>query len=330
MMRVEVAAQRNRYSGVDQGAGRSIRSHGVERRAGQECGHDSRFGDLPGLECDGVLQMIDTHHIVLCSESDGGGRARTVGVDLAGETELLCGVQIAIEQGQQGRVAIPCKVRELGDTTTANLWKQFGHHPFGGMRGPSVEVVGQTEKKAGNQIKRFAAKRGQHTQQLGFGALIDSAPGFDLDGGGAVARHGFEVCARADFQPLTGGHMHGVHGRGGVRRMDPGRREGQMRMGVDEAGHYYPSGGVDLDGAPRLGEVLHAPAGPHFHQDSIANEDGAVLYHIEFVEGSPTTRFPGATHCQQMTCTPDQYGFQPSPHLTVTLVLEPPIYLHYG
>ena len=75
-----------------------------------------------------------------------------------------------------------------------------------------------------------------------------------------------------------------VHGRGRVRRVDAGRREGQVGVGIDEAGHHYPSGGVDLDGAPRLGEILHAPAGSHFDQNSIANEDGAVLDHIEFVE----------------------------------------------
>ena len=53
---------------------------------------------------------------------------------------------------------------------------------------------------------------------------------------------------------------------------------------VDEAGHDDAPGGVDLDGVARLGEILHAPAGAHFDQDAIANQDGAILDHIEFIE----------------------------------------------
>ena len=55
-------------------------------------------------------------------------------------------------------------------------------------------------------------------------------------------------------------------------------------MGIDEAGHHYPSGGVHLDGVARLGQVFDPPARAHFHQDSIPYEDGAVLNGVEFFE----------------------------------------------
>ena len=169
--------------------------------------------------------------MVLCGERDGGGGAGTVGMDLAVEAELAGRFQIAIETGQQGGVAIPRKIGEVGYPATADLGKQFGHDPFDGVRGPSFEFARQTEKKAGDQVERIAAERPEHAQQLGFGAVIQSAPGLDLHGGGAVARHGFEVSARPDFQALAGGGVQGVHGRGQVRRLDAGRREGQVGVG---------------------------------------------------------------------------------------------------
>jgi hypothetical protein len=64
----------------------------------------------------------------------------------------------------------------------------------------------------------------------------------------------------------------------------PAGGKGEVRVRVHEAGHDDASGGVDLDGAARLGEVLHAPAGAHFHQDAVANEDSPILNHIEFTE----------------------------------------------
>ena len=57
-----------------------------------------------------------------------------------------------------------------------------------------------------------------------------------------------------------------------------------MGVRIHEAGHDDASGGVDLDGAARLGEILHAPAGAYFHQNSVADEDGPILNHIEFIE----------------------------------------------
>jgi hypothetical protein len=116
--------------------------------------------------------------------------------------------------------------------------------------------------------------------------------------------------------------VHRVYGGGRVRRVDAGRRKRQMRVGIYEAGHHYTSGSIDLRSAARLGEILDAPAGSDFDQKSIANEDGAVLYHVDFIERNPRSGPPGAAHCKQMAGTMDQYGSQLIPHLTVTLVLE--------
>ena len=99
-----------------------------------------------------------------------------------------------------------------------------------------------------------------------------------------MARHGVQVSARPNFQALAGSGAQGVHGPLKVRRLNAGRREGQVGVRVDKARHDDAPGGVDLDGAARLGEILDAPAGPHFDQDSVANEDSPILNHIEFIE----------------------------------------------
>ena len=95
--------------------------------------------------------------------------------------------------------------------------------------GPSVRVARQAEKKAGNQVERVAAERAEHAQELGFGALIQTATGLHLHGGGAVARHGFEVSARPEF---AGAGRWRCAGRGRPRPqscgVDAGRRKGQV------------------------------------------------------------------------------------------------------
>ena len=172
----------------------------------------------------------------------------------------------------------------MGHTAPADLGKQPGHQTFGGVHGPSVEIAGQAEKKTGDQVNRLAAQRVEYAPQLGFGALVEPASGFYLHRSGTVPRHRFQVSARPNFQALSGDRVQRTHAGGRIRRLDACRREGQVRVGVDEAGHHYPSGGVDLDGVARLGQILHTPAGPDFHQDSIPNEDGPVVDHVEFFE----------------------------------------------
>src|ERR1035437_8402537 len=320
MVRIEIAAQRHRRAGVDQRAGGSFLGIAAEGSAGQERGHDPRFGDLPDLGCGGVLQMIDTDDMVQCGECNGGGGAGSVGMNLAIELEIARPPHIKIEKGRRGGGAIPRQIGRVGHTAAADLGKQFGHHPFGGVPGPSIEFAGQAEKKAGDQVNRLPAQRAEHAQQLGFGALIESASGLYLHRGSTVSSHGFEGSARPNFQALPGDRVQRAHGGGRLRRVDAGRRESQVRVGVDEAGHHYPSGGVDLDGVPRLGQILHPPAGPHFHQDAIPNQDGAILDHIEFVERRPAARSPSAANCHQMAGTPDQNRLQfiPPPYCNIS------------
>ena len=101
----------------------------------------------------------------------------------------------------------------------------------------------------------------------------------------------------------------------------PGRGESQVRVGVDETGHHDPSGGIDFESVARLGKILHSPAGSHFHQNSIANEDGAVVDHVEFAKRRPAAGSRGAAQGQQVASTPNQNRLQFIPPLTVTLVL---------
>src|ERR1035441_9693670 len=100
-----------------------------------------------------LLQMIDAGHMVPRGQRNGAFRVRTVGVNLAGEPELPRRLQVAIETGQQIRVAIPREIGEVGYTAPADLGKQPGHQTFGGVHGPSVEIAGQAEKKTGDQVR---------------------------------------------------------------------------------------------------------------------------------------------------------------------------------
>ena len=61
-------------------------------------------------------------------------------------------------------------------------------------------------------------------------------------------------------------------------------RKGQVRMRINEARHHHPARGVDLDGIARLCQILQPPAGSHFRQDSILDEQGAVVYYVELFE----------------------------------------------
>ena len=172
----------------------------------------------------------------------------------------------------------------MGYPTPMDLGKQFGYDPFHGVREPAFGFARQSEKKAGNQVERIAAESPEHAQQLSFGAGIQSAPRLDLRGGGAVARHGFEVGTRPQLQTLPGGGAERVDRRIEVRRLYAGGRKGQVGVTVHKAGHDDASSGIDLNGAARLRKILHPPAGAHFHQDAVANEDGPILDYIEFIE----------------------------------------------
>jgi hypothetical protein len=84
-------------------------------------------------------------------------------------------------------------------------------------------------------------------------------------------------------------------------------------VGIDEARHHHPARGIDLDGVARLRQILQPAARPHFHQDSILDEQGAIVNYIEFFERRSRAGPPGASQGNQMTRTPDQYGFQVMP-----------------
>ena len=99
MVRIKIAAQRDRHTDIDQRAGGSFPGIAAEGSAGQERDHDTRFDELPGLAYRNILQMIDAGHMVPRGQRNGAFGVRTVGVNLAGEPELPRRLQVAIETG---------------------------------------------------------------------------------------------------------------------------------------------------------------------------------------------------------------------------------------
>ena len=162
VVRIEVAAERDGHAGIDQCACGSVATIAVEARAGQKRGDHTGFGDLTTVACGGVFQMIDGRHMVAFGEPDGGGEAGTVGMNLAFEAELAGRLQIAIERGQHGGVAIPNKIGEAGYPTTADLGKQVGDDPVDGLGVPSFGFARQPEQKAGDEVEGIAAERPEH------------------------------------------------------------------------------------------------------------------------------------------------------------------------
>ena len=73
-----------------------------------------------------------------------------------------------------------------------------------------------------------------------------------------------------------------------------------MRMAIHKPGHHHPSGGVDLPGIARLGQILQPAAGAHLHQHSVANQQRPVRNDAKFVEGEPPARSFRSAHGQQL------------------------------
>ncbi len=96
-----------------------------------------------------------------------------------------------------------------------------------------------------------------------------------------MPRHGIDVGAGSHFQALPVGGADGSRSCAIVRLPIAGasacQRESQVRVAVYESRHHHAAGGVDLRGRPRLRQVLHSPGGAHFLQNSIGDQQGAVL-----------------------------------------------------
>src|SRR6202040_2888716 len=99
------------------------------------------------------------------------------------------------------------------------------------------------------------------------------AAGLRLDRGGSVAGHGLQVSVRPQLQTLAGTGMDGSGGGLLIAMGNPGGREYEVRVAIDEARHDHAASGVDLNGVASQGQVLYPPAGSYFHQDSIPDEE---------------------------------------------------------
>jgi hypothetical protein len=182
----------------------------------------------------------------------------------------------------------------------------FSGSPFGETQGgPVLNGGGQTEQVAGEQVQRLVAQGGKNAHEFGFAALIGAAPGLYLDGGGTVAGHGIEEGPCAMFQALSGGRVQGagrgllilpVRSRGG---------KGEVGVAVDERGHDYPPGSVDLDGLACLGKILDTAGRSYFHDCAVAYEDSAVVNDTQVAERGSQPRRRAAPQCQQTSRSPN-------------------------
>ena len=117
---------------------------------------------------------------------------------LRSKPSWLAAWRITLQARAARRVGLPGDVGEADHTTAADLGEEFGSHLFGGPQALAVELaVADGKKTVGTRSSGSLEESGAARANFGFAAFIESAAGLDLDGGGAVAHHGFEASARA-------------------------------------------------------------------------------------------------------------------------------------
>ena len=132
------------------------------------------------------------------------------------------------------------------------------------------------------------SQRGQDAQKLDLRGGIGSAPGFDLDRGGAEASHGGQVLANLDAQAAGRKAMDDAQGAlAAVLRF--GQRKGQVGVAVDESRHDHFADRVDLDRAPGGGQVFDPAGGSDLLEDSALDQNRAIGNNLEFVEFGAAT-----------------------------------------
>jgi hypothetical protein len=77
-------------------------------------------------------------------------------------------------------------------------------------------------------------------------------------------------------------------------------------MAVDESGHDYAPGCINLRGFARFSQVLHPAGGTHFHHFAIANQEGSIVNQAEIAKRRPATGAVGPSQRQQLAGAPNQ------------------------
>ena len=99
-----------------------------------------------------------------------------------------------------------------------------------------------------------------------------------------------------------------------------------MHVAVDEARQHHAAAGVHFLGAAREGEILQAPAGPHFDDQAVGDQYRAILNDAQVPEIGPAPGTARAAQSEQLPRAPDQGDFPHSrkPHTQTTPAGEKP------
>jgi hypothetical protein len=120
-----------------------------------------------------------------------------------------------------------------------------------------------------------------------------------------VPRHRFKVCPGPELQPLRRERTHRPSGPIFII-LHTRRGENQVGVTIHETRHHHPSGRVDLNRVPGVGQVLQAAAGTNLHDDAVPNQDGPIRYYTEIFRGLTTTWTMAAAQGQQLARAPDK------------------------
>ena len=74
--------------------------------------------------------MIDADHQVFHGHADSFGRRHLVGMNLAAESQLAGGLQVARKTGLPGRVGVPHQIGEACQVAAPDLRQKFLEYPF--------------------------------------------------------------------------------------------------------------------------------------------------------------------------------------------------------
>ena len=304
-MGVEVAGDGDRRAGVDQGAGRRRRAPTPSNTTARQQGGDgARAGSSRRPICGDVLEVIDARGAMSDRQGQAAGAARTLDVHLAAHAEGGGAFQVARIEVLARDGLVPPEVDELGQARGAGCAAQLVDDLLGvGVRAAARDRAGgRSGRCRWGRIRRAAITRSALSSALSSGpqpVLIStvvspwramaSSSGRERDSRRVAVQSRMARAALSLSRPCV-----------------PARRIDQVRMAVDEAGHYHAAGGVDFEGPAGGREILDAAAGSDFFDDAVAQQQRAIGDDFELVEIGSAPRAFRTAQGQQLPRAPNQ------------------------
>jgi hypothetical protein len=221
-------------AGIDEKARRRNGSPAVEGARRKHGGHGARSGEESCAVLGDVLQVVDAGSAESNGKRERDGAAGAFCVDLAPHPEGLGAVEIARVDLLTRDDVVPPEVEELGDSAALDARRKLGDDLVGVLVGGAV---GHTQEEGWGNVDGAGLEAGDDPQGFQLGAFVGAATGLDLDGGGAVARHGVDEWPGARLEEAGSRRAHGAGRALAIGAVVAAGRVDKMRVAVDEPGH---------------------------------------------------------------------------------------------